>query len=122
MNWIVLAAHRNHSCWSLQTLANRLGDGCLAYTRRTCQKQHHTLLRIDALVLGNELQNSLLCLNHSIVATLKHVLREVYVPERILSLVPWQPENIVEECDFARSLHVVFVLQAIDLFLDHLSC
>ena len=122
MNWIVLAAHRDHSCWSLQTLANGLRDGCLAYTRRTCQKQHHTLLRIDALVLGNELQNSLLCLNHSIVATLKHVLREVDVPERILSLVPWQPENIVEECDFARSFHVVFVLQAIDLFLDHLSC
>ena len=53
---------------------------------------------------------------------LHNLLGEVHIPERVLSLVPRQSENIVKESDFTGSLHIIFVLKTVNFLLKHLAC
>ena len=78
-------------------------------------------MRIDALILGNELQDAFLGLDHAVVALLKHLPRELYVPERSDSLVPRKPEHLREELSFARRFHFIFSIKRIYLFLKDLA-
>ena len=121
MNWVILSTHRDDRGRSLEALTDRFSDRSLTHARRTGQQEHHTLLRVDALVFGDELEDSLLSLNHAIVAVLEDLLGVMHIPERILSRVPGEPEYVIEEGDFSGSFHVVLVLKTVDLFLEDLA-
>ena len=45
----------------------------------------------------------------------------MHIPERILSRIPGESEDVIEEGDLPGGLHVVLVLKTVDLFLEDLA-
>ena len=55
VNRIVLASHWDNGGWSFKTFTNRFCYGSFANSRRSSQQENHALLRVDSLILSNEL-------------------------------------------------------------------
>ena len=52
---------------------------------------------------------------------MEHLLGVLHIPEWILSRVPGEPEDVIEESDLPGGFHVVLVLKTVDLFLEDLA-
>ena len=55
------------------------------------------------------------------MAFLHHLLRKTHIPEWVTLFVPRQSEYIVQESNFASSLHVILVLEAVNFFLENFA-
>lgn len=121
MNRVILSAHWDYSCWSLQAITNRLCDWSLANTWWASKQKYHTFLSVNSLVLCDKFKNTFFCFNHTIMAFLKHLSRELDVPKWINSFVPWKPEHLWQELGLSRGLHFIFSVERIDFLLKNLS-
>jgi hypothetical protein len=96
MHGIILPTHTNNRGGSLQALTNGIRDGGLADAGGAGEQDDHALLGVHALVLSDELKDTLLRLAHPVVALLQHVPGVGHVPEGLHPGVPREAEHMVQ--------------------------